>query len=312
MRIEKKRIRSVEANFIGVAPGARVFAAVPVDEVPAARLRKAGFTPDAKPGEKVLPSVVGPVSRFNAEGRLLVHRDQEMETCYRQREWTYFQWHGKDKVEVTDIVDVPYRRYPRTPVPPPSVELQVIELADGRRAVATPAAVVDVQRGERLLLHVNLMLELFGVCDVLDERLRPAGVLSTMRLNWRVLPPGRQPWERLKPLLQNVVDVQKAGNRPVVEHRLETVNGYGPEFTAVGNGGFAGYVIFGFPARSLFVLECTRYGNATYVLERDWESLSKLTKAELLDAKLHKARLIHVQHWEARLADLFRLVKKAV
>ena len=75
--------------------------------------------------------------------------------------------------------------------------------------------------------------------------------------------------------------------------------------------GFSGYLIFGFVDRSLYVLESAHYGNATYILDRDWESLSAMTKAELLDASLHQDRIIHRESWDQRVRDLLGAYSKA-
>ena len=58
-----------------------------------------------------------------------------------------------------------------------------------------------------------------------------------------------------------------------------------------------GYLIFGFLEENLYVLECTQTNNATYILENNWEHLSGLTKAEILENNLHKERIIHRENW---------------
>ncbi|NTU61545.1 MAG: hypothetical protein HGA95_04390 [Caldiserica bacterium] len=105
------------------------------------------------------------------------------------------------------------------------------------------------------------------------------------------------PWAKLKSYLGPIIERQPEGNRPVIEKRHETINAYNPEFFAVGQGGFDGYVIFGFPSKSLYILESSQTNNATYVLDKDWEVLASLTKAELLSKELHKERLIHRKNW---------------
>lgn len=304
MRIQKKRIRRLEINLIGVNENTSVRAAFPIDEMLPSALTRAGFTSTAVVGEQILPSIVGPITRYNAEGRCIIHRDQPKETCYRQHQWTHSEWHGPHQVEVTKMVDIPYQRYPRTQLPPPSIELTITELSNGKKAVVAPAAIYDASNPDPLLLNINLLLELFLGCDVLNESLIPVGVVPTISLNWEILPSGKMPWSKLQPLLAPVLDGQKKGKIPVVEYRLETISKYGPEFTAVGHGGFSGYVIFGFPELRLFVLECARYANATYVLGGNWEELAQLTKAEILDQNLHEARLIHVECWADRIQKL--------
>ena len=312
MRIQKKRIRNLVLNLPGVQYGTALVLIAPLHEVSHERLEEVGFSNTPQLGEKVLPSILGPVSRFNAEGSFIRHRDQPMETCYRQRKWTYKQWHGKERVEVTEFVNVPFKRYPRTPIPPPGKELSIVVLPDGRQAVATVGAItLDPESPKPLLHSINLMLELFSFCEVVDKELLPTGVVPVISLNWKVLPSGEMPWSVLKPCLKRVLDIQKEGTRPVVAHRLEEINSYKPKFVAVGHGGFTGYVVFGFPDLGIFVLECARYGNATYVFEEDWKALSKLSKAEILSQQRHKARIIHQSYWEGRIRALFREVKAA-
>lgn len=306
MRIQKKRVLKVKVNLVGVAQGSTVITGYPVDETNGKRLQQIGFTPEAMVGERVLPSVLGPATRYNAEGKAIVHRDKPMETKYREMEWTYNQWHGKDSVEVTDFVDVPYKCYPRTPVPPVGIELMIVEDTKGRKLIVAPSIRYVEALEESLRVAINVLLELFGACDILDESLSTATNSPFVSLNWTVLPQGEMPWPKLKPLLQDLVDRQKPGNKPVVAHRLEEINKYSPDFVAVGQGGFSGYVVFGFPKKNLFVLECTKYGNATYVFERDWEALSQMTKAEILNNAYQKDRLIHVEKWVDRLRDLLQ------
>jgi hypothetical protein len=310
MRIQKTRILSLNNNLPGIAEGTELVFTVPLSEVSPLKLQRIGFSPKLGTGEKVLPSILGRISSRNAEGSIIKHKNKPMETCYRQREWRYKQWHGRDRREVTEIVNVPYKRYQRTFIPPPAVELIIVELPDGRKAVATDKAVrLDLQNPKEVLHCINLMLELFGLCDVLDKNLVPTGTIPTISLNWQVLPPGEMPWSTLEPHLKRVLNAQKNGARPVVEHRLKEINRYKPTFSAVGHGGFAGYVVFGFPDRDLYVFECARYGNATYVFEGNWKELSKLSKAEILSQERQKARFIHQANWEGLIRSLFRTPK---
>ena len=156
------------------------------------------------------------------------------------------------------------------------------------------------------LLHaLNVCLELFGECEVFTDNLKSVVPPADRRLNWEILPPGKYPWERILSVVQPIIDRAKKGNRAAITMRLETVTGYEPEFVAMGSAGFHGYMIFGFPTKSLFILESAYYGNATYVFDKNWETLSKLTKAEILDQSLQKDRLLHLSGWPFKLARVF-------
>lgn len=307
MRIQKKRIVRLAPHLPGVQVGTELLLVAPLKDVAIERLGQVGFSASLSAGEKVLPAILGPVSRFNAEGSFIRHRDKPKETFYRQREHHYKQWHGRDRVDATKIVAARYQRYPRTPIAPYAVELSLVELPDGSIAVATSETItLDLQHPKKLLHSINLMLELFGFCDVVDKHLVPTGVVPTISLNWQVLPPGEMPWVVLEPSLRRVLAHQKERTRPVVEHRLKEINRYRPKFVAVGHGGFTGYIVFGFPESNLYILECTRYGNATYIFENNWKEISRLTKAEILSNDYHKARIIHQSHWERSIRALLR------
>lgn len=298
MVITKKRIRSLEANLPGIEDGKNLVLACPVEGLSAARLTSLGITQATAVGATTLPGVVGPISRYNAEGRFIIHRDQPKETVYRQQEFTRMEWRGQhDPEEVTSIVDIPYQRYPRTFVPPPAVTLTIVE-HEAAKLLATTPYTLDLNKPEALLHAINLVLEVSGgTCHVLDQELAPLAVIPTDVVDWELLPQGTMPWTTLKQHLQPVIDSQKPANKPVVEYRWKTINGYGPEQILSGTAGFAGYVAFCFPDKNLYVLESTHYGNATYVFEGDWKEASKLSKAEVLDANLHHARFVHLAGW---------------
>lgn len=308
MILTGRRIRSIARRLGPIAEGQRIMIGLNELDRFDDKLRCIGFTPESADGDTLLPPVLfGPVSRYNAEGRDIVHRDQPMETAYRQVEWHWKEFHGPyDRVERSDIVDVPYQRYPRTFDPPPSVEMTITSDAKGNRLVVTPELVFEPANHSRIKHAVNLFLEIFGECNVMDRNLQSVYHAPVRRLHWRVLPEGRMPWASLSRALDPIVQRQPDGNQPVIRHRLQAVNAHKPEFVAVGQGGFDGYVIFAFPDLNMYILECVHYGNATYVFNDDWERLSQMTKAEILDNSLQQDRLIHRENWRQHLDALFR------
>lgn len=305
MIITGKRIRSVERRLAGVPPGQGIILGLSGVDRFRNRLEEVGLPDPPDVGYTILPAAVGPVSKYNAEGKEIVHRDRAMETAFRQVEWHWTEWHGRDRVEKSDICDVPYQRYPRTFVPPPSVELTVAEDTNGQRVIVTPGVVFAPENHEWIAHVVNLLLELFGECHVMYCRLMPGHQPKIRRVNWTILPKGNFPWPKLQERLKPIVDREPEGNRPVIWYRLQAVEAYGPEFVAVGHAGFQGYLGFAFPDRGLYIFECTNWGNATYVFGDNWETLSQLTKAQILSEGLQKARLVHREGWEAALHKLF-------
>lgn len=298
MIIRKKRIRSAKSNIRGVDQGEEIYVSLTNILRFNERLKETGFSSSLKIGEQVLPAQLGNISNFNAEGGYEVHKDKPMETAYRQAEWTWHEFRGRyDSVERSKIVEIPYKRYPRTFIEPPSVELTIVQLPNKEKAIVAPSIQFSDDTESDLVHTINLFLELFGECEILKGELNHIVPAKLIRLNWEILPKGKLPWEKLHQKLQPIVNRQPEGNRAVIDKRHETIAKYHPEFVAVGQGGFDGYIIFGFPSKSLYILESTQINNATYVLEQDWEGLSTLTKAELLNANLHKERIIHRENW---------------
>jgi hypothetical protein len=306
MIVKGRRIRNVSRYLAPIQAGEKVVLCLAHPDRFTDKLVQAGFTRDLNEGEAVLPSEhLGPVCGYNAEGKYIVHKDQPMETAYRQIEWTWEEWRGRyDTEEMSRIVDVPYQRYPRTFVPPPSIELTVCTAADGSKIIAAPP--VDyTSENQALILHViNLFLELFSECNVLTEELEAVTIAPVRRLNWRILPPGRRPWNEVREEVEPIISQATEGNQRVIRARFQAIAQYNPEFVAIGHAGFRGYVIFGFAEKNLFVLESAYHGNATYVFDEDWEELSKKTKAEILNESLQKDRIIHREGWFSRVDSM--------
>ncbi len=302
MEIKGKRIRSLDRH-VQAPVGTRLVPAVLAIERFGAELTKIGLAAAPAIGDSILPAIIGPRTRFNAEGGVRIHRDQPMETVTREIMWTWTQWRGRDRIERTEVRDYPYKRYPRTPIAPPAIELTVAESPIGERVIV--ASPLDYTKANAaLLLHeINLLLEIFGECELLTPELAPLEATATKRLNWQVLPPGVMPWAKLQTQLNPLIKRMPKGNRPVALYRLSFLNEFEPEFTAVGRGGFGGYIIFGYPKKDVYLLESLYYGNATYVLGQDWKTLSQLTKAEILQGGLEKERLIHAAGWETRVRN---------
>lgn len=306
MIIKQKRIRNLALHLPGVSDGDALVFSLKNLPTHQARIEQAGFTFPLAPGMAVLPTVRGPVSRFNAEGKYLVHRDQPKETVYRQREWMHKEWHGPDQVEVTDFVDIPYKRYPRTFVPPPSVEFKLAVTTDGELILTLDPLVVNPENTDKCVHAINLLLEYFGECHILNHNLNSIVQVKICRLNWDVLPQGVRPWPQMQTLLKEGIPRFESDKNAVFRNNLAFLNDFKPSFAAVGRAGFAGYVVFGYPEKDDYVCESIHKNNATYVFAADWERLSQLSKAEILGNSLQKDRIIHTPEWHDRVKLLLR------
>lgn len=279
-----------------------------------ARLKNLGFDVPLVSGQRVLvPARKGPASRRNAEGFDIIHRDQPMETALRQVVWTWTQFVGRHETEEkSKTVDVPYKRYPRTPVLPYSVELEIKIRGDGQAYVVAGPFVNNESTVIVATNTANMMREALGGFEVLDKDLTNWVNAPIRRLHWQLLPQGRNPWDSALPALEAVVERAPAGNRGVLRARLSAVGAKKPDFVAIGLGGFEGYAVFGFIRQKLCVLECPQVNNATYVLPMDsWEMIAQMTKAEILDSGHHIARIVHTRHWFEALDSILCTNRKA-
>jgi len=307
MIISGKRKRKLDKKMLSLAEGEKVIVGLAFNGDIISLLHRIGFTELLNEGETVLPIYNGPISNFNSEGKYLIHRDQPMETAYRQREWTWEQWAGYHETETrTEIVDVPYKRYPRTFISPPSVELSIVKNSEDKRYVVAPEQILDLSNPDKLLHIINLFLEIFGYCEVLSKDLKSYVLKNLQRLNWEILPPGKWPWNKIKDKILPIIKQTNRQKQVVIEYRLKVITKFNPEFSAIGRAGFRGYLIFGFPEKNIYALESLFTGNATYIFEENWEYLSKLTKAEILKESLQKDRIIHRKKWDHHINDLLK------
>lgn len=308
MIITGKRKRKIDKGLAFLIEGKKVNIGVQVNEDNIQILKKIGFTKSLNEGETVLPRpIFGSISRFNAEGKYLIHNDQPMETVYRQREWTWEQWAGYHETETqSKIVDVPYKRYPRTFISPPSIELSIVKNREGKKYAIVPGELIGLSNSERVLHIINLFLDIFGYCEILTEDLQDYILKNVCRLNWEVLPPGKWPWSKIKDKVLPIIEQTNEQKQTVVIHRLKTITKFEPDFSAIGRAGFRGYIIFGFTKKNIYTLESIFTGNATYVFGEKWEHLSKLTKAEILKESLQKERIIHRKKWDKHINSLLK------
>lgn len=307
MLIQQTRILNVGKHLEALPKGAELRLAVTLTEDNRQKLPKIGFADTPSDGETILPAIVGPASRFNAEGKWVIHKDQPKESRYiRTVRWQWKQWAGRGSYEEhEDFRDIWRDCYPREHVPPSAIELTYVE-REGQVQVISPVFRNRPDEHEAIGHGINLMLELFGMCELVRTDLQPFSGLKVRKVNWRMLPPGEYPWKRLREHLDGMLKRQSENTRSVILDRQETMKGHGPDTIYVGVGGFADYLAYVFKSRGLVVLESVKRDNAIYVFGRDWERFAQLTKAEVLSSQRHKARIIHAKGWKDRLDELLK------
>lgn len=277
---------------------------VAINNITESQVRAIGLSWPPIPGETILPKVIGSVTRFNAKGKEIPQKHLPKETHYRDFEYTRKEWHGQDQVEVTDFRWIPYAKYPREIILPLGIEVTVDGDGDTAKGIFSGPFQHSEVGSTKLLHAINMYLEMFGTCSIYDQSLNPINLPKRVNLRWEVLPKGRMPWPDLRNAIEVRLEKQPPKSKAAALRRFEMISELQPDFYAVGQGGFGGYVVFGFSDKDRYVLECQQPNNAIYVFDGNWEELSQLTKAEILNASSHEARIIHTPRWYERLRSV--------
>lgn len=185
MIIQQTRINSVDTHFGFLDEGDPVRLGVRLTDDDQDQLEEIGFADGWTEGESVLPPAsAGPVSERNAEGDEIVHDDEPMETAYTQIWWEWVEWHGDERVPRSDVRSRSYPRYPRTQVPPQSMELVCVEINDEEALTLNETFEYSPDGAPRLKHGVNLLLELFGECETFTEDLDALSPPEVRKVNW--------------------------------------------------------------------------------------------------------------------------------
>jgi len=151
---------------------------------------------------------------------------------------------------------------------------------------------------------INIYLEVFKYCEILDNKLIPTiNKLHYSKKNWEILPPGVK------------VDINKFINKNnnfsnkkgayFIKERLEKLEKTKPLEVYKGFNELDGYLAYVY--QNICILECPIYGNATYIIKsEDWENTSKLDKTNILKSDNFIKKIDHNMLWFEMLKDVFK------
>lgn len=293
--LKQTRILSY-SYFASAIPGTPIY--VKVENVGRFRdnLEAFGFNDADESGTTILPCSINRYARKNAEPYFTINRQLPKENYTQTVYWTRYEWAGRGQLNpVTDFSYIVKKRYHRDYFPPYDVKFTLVKNSNDSYIVSEAIPYTDENR-EKLLNTVNMILGVFGECSV-DFNEKENGVRRTV-VNWDILPQGEYPWETVKETLHRLTKDRKKTQVELMIRNCEAIYQRNPDFVAYGRAGFKGYAVFGFTSRNLYILESAMPNNATYILQDDWESISQLSKAEILSQELHKARIIHSESWQ--------------
>jgi hypothetical protein len=127
----------------------------------------------------------------------------------------------------------------------------------------------------------------------------PRAVAGVERLPFNPLPPGELSADRLRRYYEGV---QRRNPEFRYEpERLDRAFSLGPKKCYVGTDEFDGYAVFTFSHTERVLLECPVYGNAVYVIDKDWKRLVGMSKRDLLSAyPAEVTKIVHKGEWFAK------------
>lgn len=298
--INQKSVRKIPSQLTASgAENSRLI--VPVDRK-IDSLEKYGLNGLINPGDQILPKGIGSATTRNLTGRVIVHRDLPKVWHHYSRLWGRNQFCGRGETEwVEDYIYYQKLRYPRTELDAENVEISLLENEEGEYFFASD--ILFHANEERWLTAANIFLEIFGFCHVVDPSNIKCALSVSRRVNWLLLAPGRK--ASSSELAARVACLRNPTHRHRATRSLGIIQKYGQSQIVVGEGGFDGYVAFRFDKRGFTILESLHPNNATYILGSDWESISQMTKMEVLYGNHHLARIFHGNNWESQLDDWF-------
>ncbi len=267
------------------------------------KLEEIGFDHSLTVGDSILPKVKGSVSRFNANGKfeLLRNEPKEAYSIDREMEWLAYGKHPQSK-----LITFTYNRFQRKLIDAPAQELIVMIDKDNNKIISSKL-IKFTQENKSLIKHkVNLFLELFGECQLVDKNLISRIKTPINKLNWNLLPKGKMPWKELEKHLKDKMNFESNRNYKEIYARINYINSFEPDFLATGNGGFNDYVVLGFESRNIFILENRKPQNATYIFKNNWKDITKLSKGEILRESLQDKRFIHNSNWKENIKQILK------
>ena len=280
MKINKKKIKNID-KILSIIDTDKFYIISETDEI-----KKLGFE-KLEIGETIVPSGVGPISKFNKEGKEEIIIPKTKEEVIHNVPYNITDWHGNSH---SGICSKKYKRLKRKFIFPFYEKISIKNMIQEKYIIST--RLISKKDSKNIIKHlINLMLELFGKIEIIDENNNP--IIATKRVPWKILPPGDMPWEVYYKMIHNKVENYNKKEIISVKDRYEFIKNLNPTNIICGEDGFLGYFIAEIK-ENFYICDSIFLGNAIYILENNWRDISKLTKKEIIDNKLAAKRIIHI------------------
>lgn len=298
--MKKKYIRSLKSNFPQLSEGKSYYFSVPLSNFQD-KAREIGFTNEYNIGEILLPPRIGKFSKFNIEGKYVINKSRGKESHRYPVYWTRQQYNGNGQTEeVTDIVYRTVERWCRDFIDAPEIHLSIISDNSGTKYIVTELQQYIEVNHKSMIHSVNLMLEIFEECELMDSNCDLIIPQSYVQLNFEILPAGEHPFNQQNREYLQANPKLNSTQKCYIEERGRFLNKFSASTIYMGKNGLAGYYILEFQEKNLLLVENLYYGNATYIFDKSYNELNfeYLTKKDILNNHLNKARVIHDDKWQ--------------
>lgn len=249
---------------------------------------------------------IGKYCSINVNGKEVVRRDLPMTTktfIIEVPNWGDWSNGSHDIWQTRDV-------YQRELIPPKGLTLSMELIGQDDSAFTIKFSVDQVLRRAQpdfesdLLYNLNILQETVGSVDVFRSAASLNEYISSVRVDWEILPPGKVD-DVLRSMLQGKRGVSEETRRSMRE-RLGVMSGLNPRQYIAGTSEFLRY--FGAQFEDDFVaFENLNYGNALYVMYERWEKLSRRSRVDLLKGPRDGfERIVHTDNWASNLEHLLR------
>ncbi len=289
MIINKKRIINLDKYIKELSAIEEFYICVPLNEENKEKLKE-----KYDEGLEFVPEILGPTTKFNLLGKERINKNKPKKERTFERRYHVVDWHGHHHYGTCYFSRECYQR---DKILPP-LETIIYD----KELIRTN--LILKKEEIRLKLVINIFLEIFGYCEILDKNKNSISKdLEIKKVEWDILPRGRYPWD-IRDRLKEYFNKIPIKNKEIIENRNVIISEYNPNFLAIGKSSFRGYIVYGFTKLNIFIFESKEINNATYVFKDEWESVSKLTKKDIIEEdKCHK-RIIHDKNWKKEIENL--------
>lgn len=302
MLIHKKRIKNPKRYLYEIPEGKNFYLAVKVQQD---KFEKANYYGLKEDSALRIPIGRGSATHFNADGKWIVKRDLPLEKRVFEHNYHVVDWHGNDHYGTCYQSRMCYQR-------------EYIKPAE--IAFSYESGIVLSQQlsnfetcYDNIKLAINVMLEIFGECEIWDENKAP--IIPQMKekfVPWEILRSGTRDnavWEKhIDAILKN----KSKSQQNVIRNRHNFINTLKPDYRVLGVQNFYGYVVYAFEKKNLYIFESDSIDNATYAFVGDWQEASKLTKTQILCGNLQYARVFHTKSWHDNVTRVVQYSRKDI